>query len=362
MGANWGQNLKLSIFGESHGKAIGINIDGIPAGIEIDFDWIESCMQRRVPGKSRFSTQRKESDSVEILSGIYEGRSTGAPICAIIRNEDKRSKDYSKLKEVVRPGHSDYPAFIKYRGYNDIRGGGHFSGRLTAPIVFAGSLARQILAKKGVYIGGYIRRIGDVLIEPLKEPTKEKFQELAQKEMAIFEEKKIELVKERIERARMAQNSLGGVIECSCIGVPAGVGEPFFDSLESTISHLAFSIPAVKGIEFGRGFELAGLTGQEANDEYYYENGKVRTRTNNNGGVLGGITTGEAVEFRVVIKPTPSISKVQNSVNIRAKEDCQLVVEGRHDPCIVPRAVVVIESIMALAILERIYDMEGKYE
>lgn len=362
MGANWGRNIRLSIFGESHGSAIGINIDGLPAGVEIDLDKIEKHMERRAPGRSAFSTQRKEKDGVEILSGIYEGKTTGAPICGIIKNEDKKSKDYSKLKEVMRPGHSDYPAYIKYHGYNDARGGGHFSGRITAPIVFAGSIAREILAKKNIYIGAQIKSIKDIEVEDLTELTNEVFEEISKKEMAILDDKKIIEIKERIEVARMNQDSLGGVIECYAIGVPAGIGEPFFDSLESTIAHLAFSIPAVKGIEFGRGFSMTEMLGSEANDEYYLDNDIVKTTSNNNGGILGGISNGMPISFRVAIKPTPSISKKQNTINVKKMENCDLVIEGRHDPCIVPRAVVVIESILALALLERLYDEGGKYE
>ena len=282
MGANWGHSLRLSIFGESHGKAIGINIDGLASGIDIDFESIERDMGRRAPGKNSFSTQRKESDSFEILSGICDGKTTGAPLCAIIRNEDKKSKDYSKLKEVMRPSHSDYSAYIKYRGYNDVRGGGHFSGRITAPLVFAGSLAKSILAKKGIYVGAMIKSIKNLELETPNEDrlSKELFDELAKKELAILDEKKIVEIKEEIERARMNQDSVGGTIECFAIGVPAGLGEPFFDSLESSIAHLAFSVPAVKGIEFGKGFDISKMRGSEANDEYYLENGNIKNSVN----------------------------------------------------------------------------------
>lgn len=364
MGANWGHSLRLSIFGESHGKAIGVNIDGLASGIDIDFESIERDMGRRAPGKNSFSTQRKERDSFEILSGICDGKTTGAPLCAIIRNEDKKSKDYSKLKEVMRPSHSDYPAYIKYRGYNDVRGGGHFSGRVTAPLVFAGSLAKSILAKKGIYVGAMIKSIKNIEVETPNEDrlSKEFFDELAKKEMAILDEKKIVEIKEEIERARINQDSVGGTIECFAIGVPAGLGEPFFDSLESSIAHLAFSVPAVKGIEFGKGFDIAKYYGSEVSDEYYYKNSIVKTKSNNNGGILGGISNGMPINFRVVIKPTPSISKIQNTINVKDKQNCELEIEGRHDPCIVPRAVVVIESIMAIALLDKIYEAGGRYE
>lgn len=364
MGANWGHSLRLSIFGESHGKAIGINIDGLASGIEINFEDIEKDMARRAPGRNSFSTQRKESDSFEILSGVFEGKTTGAPLCVIIRNEDKKSKDYSKLKEIMRPSHSDYPAFVKYKGNNDIRGGGHFSGRITSPLVFAGSLAKSILAKRGIYIGATIKSIGNVSVEDLREEELKPniFKELAQKEMAVLDDEKILRIKSEIELARMNQDSVGGSIECFAIGVPAGIGEPFFDSLESTIAHLAFSVPAVKGIEFGRGFDITRGYGSEMNDEYYYDNGTVKTRSNNNGGILGGISNGMPIKFKVAIKPTPSISKIQNTVNVISQENSELIIEGRHDPCIVPRAVVVIESIMAIALLDKIYEVGGRYE
>lgn len=364
MGANWGHNIRLSIFGESHGKAIGINIDGLPGGIDIDNEFIEKNMIRRAPGKNKFSTQRKESDSFEILSGVYEGKTTGAPICVIIRNEDKKSKDYSKLKNIMRPSHSDYPAYVKYHGYNDIRGGGHFSGRITAPIVFAGSLAKLILAKKNIYIGAQISSIRNIQVQELskEELSREIFEKLSEKEMPILDDNKIQEVKDEIEKARLQGNSVGGTIKCFAIGVPSGIGEPFFDSLESTISHLAFSIPAVKGIEFGEGFDITRYYGSEANDQYYYENNRIKTFTNKNGGILGGISNGMPIDFKVAIKPTPSISKEQNTIDIEKEENCKLTIEGRHDPCIVPRAVVVIESIMAIALLDKIYENGGKYE
>lgn len=362
MGANWGNGLRLSIFGESHGKAIGINIDGLPGGIELDLEKIEKDMIRRAPGRNRFSTQRKESDNFEILSGVYEGKTTGAPLCLIIRNEDKKSKDYSELKEVMRPSHSDYPAFIKYHGYNDIRGGGHFSGRITAPLVFAGSLAKIILDKKNIHIGAMIKSIKDVQLESPNELSLDLFQKLSQKEMAVLDDEKIIQIKEIIEKARMEQDSVGGSIECYAIGVPVGLGEPFFDSLESSIAHLAFSVPAVKGIEFGRGFDITKYYGSEISDEYFYDRGEIKTYSNNNGGILGGISNGMPITFRVAIKPTPSISKSQNSINIKTKENCELIIEGRHDPCIVPRAVVVMESIMAIALLDKIFEMGGRYE
>lgn len=353
MGAIWGNKLKLSIFGESHGAGIGINIDGIPAGVKLDREYIEKNMQRRAPGKNKLSTQRKESDNYEILSGVYNEKTTGAPLCILIRNEDKHSKDYLKLKEIMRPSHSDYPAHIKFNGNNDIRGGGHFSGRITAPLVFAGSLARQILKDKGIVIVSCIKKIGKVE-EKKEDYSVSDFENLENKDLSVFDDTILEKMKTEIEEARKNQDSVGGIIECIIFGLKAGIGNPFFDSLESTISHLAFSIPAVKGIEFGKGFEFAQLHGSNANDEYYYSNNEIKTYSNNNGGILGGISTGMPIVFRVVIKPTPSISKKQRSINIDKKENCILEIEGRHDPCIVPRVGVVLESIAALAILDQI--------
>lgn len=356
MGAVWGNNIKLSIFGESHGKGIGINIDGFGSGIEIDFDFLEKHMQRRVPGKNKFSTARKESDSVEILSGIYENVTTGAPLCVFISNGDTKSKDYSELKRKMRPSHSDYPANIKYNGYNDVRGGGHFSGRLTAPIVFAGTLARQILKSKGIEIYSHIKSIKDIEDTDINNGIEfEKLKNVENLDFPVIDKEKESKMKEIIEKARMSCDSLGGVIECVAVGLKVGIGNPFFDSLESAIAHLMFSIPAVKGVEFGAGFDITNFLGSEVNDQYYYDNDKnIRTYTNNNGGILGGISTGMPISIRVAIKPTPSIAKTQKTVDIESEENCELNINGRHDPCIVPRAAVVVESMLALAILDQL--------
>lgn len=353
MGAQWGNNIKLTIFGESHGKGIGIVIDGIKPGVKLDLDYIKKQMRRRAPGRNSFSTSRKETDEVEILSGIVDTMTTGAPICGFIKNEDKKSKDYSILKEVMRPGHSDYPATIKYSGKNDVRGGGHFSGRLTAPLVFAGSIARQILQEKGIEIAGHIFSIGNIIADNT-EPNLKKLREICEKEFPVADETTEKSMKNLIEKVRMKQNSVGGVIECLAFGVPAGIGDPFFNSLESTISHIMFSIPAVKGIEFGKGFEFSNMLGSDANDEYYFNGTEIKTYTNNNGGILGGISNGMPLDMKVVIKPTPSIGKKQRTVNIKQQQNCELEIKGRHDPCIVPRAVVVVESVLALAILDQL--------
>lgn len=357
MGANWGKNLKLSIFGESHGKMIGINIDGVPAGIKIDMEYIEKYMAKRAPNSELFSTSRKEQDKVEIISGVYEGITTGAPLCAVIKNENQNSKDYIKLKKIFRPSHSDYPAYIKFNGFNDIRGGGHFSGRLTAPIVFAGAFVKSILTKKGINIGANIIKIGKIEIKD-RIVQVEDIEKLNNKKIAILNDEELEKAKFEMEKARKDKNSIGGVIECTAFGVPTGLGNPFFDSLESTISHLAFSIPSIKGIEFGKGFDFTEYLGSEINDEYFVKDGDIKTYSNNNGGIVGGLTTGMPIVFRVVIKPTPSILKKQRSVDFDKMENCELEITGQHDSCIVPRIVAVIEAITAIAILEHM--LEGK--
>lgn len=354
MGGVWGNKIKLSIFGESHGEGLGIVIDGIEPGIKVDIKNIEKEMERRAPGRNSLSTQRKEGDKPEILSGIFNGFTTGAPISMIIRNNDKRSKDYSKIKDLARPGHADFPGYIKYNGFNDYRGGGHFSGRITAPLVFAGALAKEILKEKGIFIGSHIKQVGKVKDASFDflNLTKEDLKEILNKELPLIDTKKIEEVKEEINFYRMDGNSIGGIVECAILGLNPGIGNPFFDSLESTIAHLAFSVPSVKGIEFGAGFEFANMSGEEANDEYFIEKGEIKTYSNNNGGITGGISNGMPVIFRVVIKPTPSISKAQRSVNIKTMKEEIIKVTGRHDPCIVQRVLVVIEAIAALAILD----------
>jgi len=314
----WGNNIKITIFGESHGAAIGVVIDGLPAGIAVDSEFICSEMLRRAPGNDAFSTPRKEADEVEILSGVYNGNTTGAAVCGIIRNTDTRSKDYRP--NLIRPGHADFTAFVKYGGFADPRGGGHFSGRLTAPLVFAGAIAKLVLRERGISVAA--RRLS---------PSDDE-----------------------ILAAKADGDSVGGAIECVILGVPAGVGAPIFGSVESKISAMMFSVPAVKAVEFGAGVEFAAMRGSEANDEFYIENGEIRTRTNHNGGVNGGISNGMPIEFRVTFKPTPSISKRQNTVDIELMEDSTVEISGRHDPCIVPRAVVVVEAAAALCVLDLI--------
>ncbi|ENZ02646.1 chorismate synthase [Clostridium thermobutyricum] len=354
MSGIWGRNLKVSIFGESHGTGIGITIDGLPSGFEIDLDKVNFEMGRRAPGKSPLSTARKEGDNVEILSGFFEGKTTGTPLCGIIRNKDNRSRDYGKLRDLMRPGHADYTGNVRYNGFNDYRGGGHFSGRITAPIVFAGAICKQILEKEGIKITSHVKSIGkveDVNFNSL-EIEEEIMNNLLNMELPVLDKSVEEKMREEILNAKSEGDSVGGIIECAITGIKAGVGSPFFYSIESVISHLLFSVPAVKGVEFGEGFNITKIRGSEANDSMYYDGDQVKTRTNNNGGIIGGISNGMPIIFRAGIKPTASIIKKQETINIKTKENEELVIEGRHDPCIVQRAIPVIECIAAIGILD----------
>ncbi|WP_302623323.1 chorismate synthase [uncultured Clostridium sp.] len=356
MSGMWGNKIKISIFGESHGNAIGINIDGLEPGFEINLDKVSSEMKRRAPGRSNLSTPRKEADEPEILSGFFQGKTTGTPLCAIIRNNNTKSKDYGKLKDIMRPGHADYTGKIRYNDFNDYRGGGHFSGRITASIVFAGAICKQILEAKGIKIVSHIKSIGTIEDKSfLDEKITEGFiNSYMSKELPLIDELKEEAMRKEILLAKEELDSIGGTVECAVLGIEPGIGNPFFDSVESTLAHLMFSIPAVKGIEFGRGFELTQMRGSQANDSMYFSGEKVLTKTNNNGGILGGITNGMPVIFKVAIKPTSSILKSQNTVNINTGEETVLEVNGRHDPCIVQRALPVIEAATAIGILDLI--------
>lgn len=355
MGGTWGNNIKISIFGESHGNAIGINIDGLEPGMELDLSKIYGEMSRRSPGKNNISSKRKESDMPDILSGYFEGKTTGSPLCAIIKNEDKRSKDYSKIKDLARPGHADFTGFVKYNSFNDYRGGGHFSGRLTAPLVFCGAILRQHLEKNGIYIGAHIKKIHNIEDKSFDytDINKDDLEKLKAMKLPLLDESKALDMEEVIEDARMSLDSVGGVVECAITGIDAGIGDPFFNSVESVLSHILFSVPAVKGVEFGAGFSVADMYGSECNDEFYMDKKEIKTRTNNNGGILGGISNGMPIIFKAAIKPTPSIAKVQNTVNFKTNKEEKMTVEGRHDPCIVQRALPVIEAVAAIAI----YDM-----
>ncbi|HEY8891814.1 MAG TPA: chorismate synthase [Clostridium sp.] len=354
MSGQWGKKVKYSIFGESHGRGIGITIDGLPPGIELDMDFISGEMQRRAPGRDEFSTKRFEGDKVEILSGYFNGYTTGTPLCGMIFNENQNSKDYDKLKNLARPGHADYTGKIKYEGFNDYRGGGHFSGRITAPLVFAGAVAKQILFDKGIVIGSHILSIGNVT-DSYFDGVNLKVQTLAdvlRKDFPVLDDLKGKEMKNIILKAKEETDSVGGIIEVAILNLPCGLGEPFFDSIESNLAQLLFSVPAVKGVEFGLGFEITKIRGSQANDVPYMDNGRVLTKTNNNGGINGGITNGMPIVFRVAMKPTPSIAKLQNTIDMATGENSEVSVKGRHDPCIVLRALPVIEACAAMSILD----------
>ena len=350
----WGSRLKISIFGESHGVGIGVVVDGIPSGLRVDEDFIRHEMQRRAPGRDKLSTPRKEGDEVEILSGVVDGFTTGTPICGIIRNTNTRSRDYHK--ELIRPGHADFTGFMRYGKTHDFRGGGHFSGRITAPLVFAGALAKLALRERGVCVGAHIKSIGDVSEASFLDcdVDEKMLAGLCEKSFPVLNDELGEKMQKVITDAAADKNSAGGVIECAAIGMKAGVGAPFFAPLESLISSIMFAIPAVKGIEFGRGFELTHMTGFDANDEFYTDGERIMTRTNNNGGINGGISNGMPIVFSVAVKPTPSIAKKQNTVDMDKMENTEIEIQGRHDPCIVQRAAVVVESGAAIALLEAI--------
>ncbi|KDR94493.1 chorismate synthase [Peptoclostridium litorale DSM 5388] len=358
MSATWGRNFKISIFGESHGTAIGAVIDGLPGGVELDIDNIKMHMKRRAPGKNKLSTPRAEGDEFEILSGYFNGKTTGTPLAVMIRNKDRRSNDYEKTKSMLRPGHADYTGMVRYGGFNDYRGGGHFSGRLTAPVVFAGAIAQQILQGMGISVMAHVKSIGSVKDDDFcfENIDPEIAQGLKAMEIPVLDNAKADLMRQEIIKAKDDLDSVGGVIECAVTGVRAGVGDPFFDSVESNIAHIMFSVPAVKGIEFGAGFDISNMKGSQANDEPYIKDGKILHRKNNNGGIVGGITNGMPIVFKAAIKPTPSIGRPQSSVDIEKMSEVELEIEGRHDPCIVQRAIPVIEAGAAIAALDMIME------
>ena len=351
MSSVFGRKLKISIFGQSHAEAIGVVIDGFPAGFAVDREALRGFMARRAPGNSEFSTPRKETDEVEFLSGLVGEVTCGAPICAVIRNTNTRSGDYRELFDQPRPSHADYPADVRYGGAQDVRGGGHFSGRLTAALCVAGGLCRQYLADKGIAIGAHIAAIGGVKDAPF-DPVGVTTADFPDGTFPVLNREAGEAMRAVIEAARGEGDSVGGIIECAAVGLPAGIGDPMFDGLENRLSAAVFGIPAVRGIEFGNGFEAATLRGSENNDCYYEDGGVVRTRTNRHGGVLGGISTGMPLVFRAAIKPTPSIAKEQQTLNRRSGQVEPLVIRGRHDPCIVPRAVPCVEAACAIVLCD----------
>lgn len=354
MSSTYGENLKMTIFGQSHGAAIGVSLDGIPAGLPVDMDALFAFLARRAPGNASYATARKEADAPEILSGIVDGVTVGAPIAAIIRNTNTRSGDYANLKDCPRPGHADYTAQVKYKGFQDSAGGGHFSGRLTAPMCIAGGMCKQWLEEKGIRIAAHIAAIGGIEDAPF-DPIAPKLDAVGQI-FPVLDGLQGEKMLGKIEDAKKNLDSLGGIIECAVTGLPAGLGEPMFGGAENRIAQILFGIPAVKGVEFGAGFGVADMTGSQNNDPFAVADGKIVTETNHCGGILGGITNGMPLIFRIAVKPTPSIGQAQKTVKLSAMEETTVTVQGRHDPCIVPRAVPVAEAAAAIAIMDMLMD------
>ena len=358
MGSIWKNKLGLSIFGQSHGAAIGMTLDGIPAGVRIDMDALKAFITRRAPGKHPWSSTRREDDEPEFISGLVNGVTCGAPITAIIRNKNANSADYKDLANIPRPSHADFAAYMKHGEFWDSAGGGHFSGRLTAALCIAGGICLQILERRGIFIGAHICSVGSVKDSPpdVIDIDEKVLRRLSEMDFPVFNPERAEGMKSEIEQALAEKDSVGGSIACYAIGVPPGLGEPMFGGIENRISQLIFAIPAVKGIEFGAGFEAASMRGSEHNDPFYWDlsgaEPVVRTRTNNHGGILGGITSGMPLTFRVAIKPTPSIGKEQESVYLDRVEGATLEIKGRHDHCIVPRAVPCVEAVAGIAVCD----------
>lgn len=353
MSSEFGKALKVQIFGESHGKAIGCVIDGFPAGETIDSDALYTFMARRRPGGNSLGTARNEADRPVFLSGVRNGVTDGFPICAIIENSDTKSGDYTGFLRTPRPSHADYTALLRYGESVDMRGSGHFSGRLTAPLCIAGGIAKELLSRRGIYVGAHLKSVGcaeDVNF-PLH-PTKELFESVAAKPLAVIDEGAADEMRAEIESARAEGDSVGGSIECAIIGLPGGVGSPMFDGVENRLAAVLFGIPAVKGVEFGAGFNASRMRGSEHNDPYIFSGGRVAAEKNDAGGIVGGITNGMPIVFRAAIKPTPSIAKAQRTVDLEAMTDAEIEIKGRHDPCIAVRAVPVIEAAAAIAILD----------
>lgn len=368
MSSSFGTNIKISIFGQSHSEGIGVVIDGLPPGKSIDQEKVKRFMERRVPGNKAYSTPRREGDQVRILSGLYQGKTCGAPLCGVIENTNTRSKDYEILHEIPRPGHADYTAWVKYKDAHDYRGGGHFSGRLTAPLCFAGAVAMQFLGDRGITVGAHILSIAGIREEGFDSVSisGEMLEAVQAKEFPVIDDERGRQMRDAIAEAKLAEDSVGGIVECAVVGLPAGVGEPMFDGLENRLSAALFAIPAVKGVEFGAGFRVAEMRGSENNDAFLIAEGAgepkdedgnpnprfLKTVTNHHGGILGGISSGMPVLLRAAFKPTPSIGCLQQSVSLLEKKGRELRVEGRHDPCIVPRAVPCVEAAVAVQLLD----------
>ena len=351
-----GNNFAITIFGESHQRAIGVVIDGLAPGIKINFELVNRMMNQR-KAKGKISTQRHEADEVEIISGFFEDHTTGTPLTILIQNTSQHSNDYQQLKTRLRPGHADYSAFKKYEGYQDYRGGGHFSGRISAPLVCAGAIAMQVLNQKGIKIGSHIKQLHHLEDIPFSDDEsllEQQIDDVNNMDFAVLDKDKKQAMISFIEACAKDKDSCGGILESAILHVPAGLGEPFFDSIESRLSHLLFSVPAVKGVSFGLGFDFSKHLGSEVNDPFYYDekSDKVKTRTNCNGGINGGISNGMPLIINTVIKPTPSIFKQQESIDAMTHQSVQLTIQGRHDPAIIHRARIVVDSVLAIGLLD----------
>ena len=347
----FGNNVSFTIFGESHGTGIGVVIDGLAPGIDVDTKYIDKLLFLRRPA-GKISTSRQEADEYVIQSGVFEGKTTGTPICIFIPNKDTKSKDYSATRWLARPSHADYTANCKYHGFEDYRGGGHFSGRITAAIVAAGAVVLPALNKKGIKIGTHIKKCAGISDIDFSERIDEEIDALYDKNIAVLDDSAALKMEEAIINAKNNGNSVGGVLETVITGLDAGLGEPMFDTVEGMLSHALFAVPGIKGVEFGAGFAIADMTGKDANDAFYTENGNVYTKTNNSGGINGGITNGMPIIFRSAIRPTPTLSMEQDTVDMQSKENTVLLSKGRHDPCIVHRARIVVDCITALTVAD----------
>lgn len=361
MSSEYGTSLKINVFGASHAEEIGVTVNGFPKGEKIDNDKLLKFMGRRKPGQSALTTPRVEADLPIFESGLTDNTTDGSVLRAVIKNTNTRSGDYANLRTCPRPAHADYCAYVKYEGKADMRGGGHFSARLTAPLCIAGGMCLQMLERRGIKVGAHIAAIGSVHDDsfPLH-PSDELFAELAEKKVAVINDAAGERMSAEILAAREADDSIGGIVECAITGVPAGIGDPMFDGIENKLAAALFGIPAVKGVEFGNGFECATLRGSQNNDPFIIKDGKVQTETNNHGGALGGIATGMPIVFRVAFKPTPSIGREQRTVDLETMTETTLSIKGRHDPCVVIRAVPVVEAVAATVITDILLS-EGKF-
>ncbi len=359
MSSTYGTRIRMTIFGQSHSPAIGVTMEGLPAGTRLDLEALQAFLDRRAPGNSPLATSRKEPDRVRFLSGLVGNVTCGTPLTAIIENTNTRSEDYDDLRDCPRPGHADYPAHVRYGGSQDVAGGGHFSGRLTAPMCIAGGICLQLLQQQGITIGAHIAQIElvkDVPLDPVCVSAAQ-LKALTEQPFPVLDEAAGAAMQKVILSAKEQADSVGGIIECAAVGLPAGWGDPMFDGMENRLARIIFGIPAVRGLEFGSGFAAAAMRGSCHNDPYLIRNGAIVTATNHHGGILGGITTGMPLIFRVCIKPTPSIGLEQDSISLSAMEPRKLTVKGRHDPCIVPRAVPVVEAAAGLALCDALLNL-----